>query len=87
MVALIIGGNNACLFQAIDVATPYFGVGVLVLFCLILYRTGWNVKESFAVLLGLRGRQNTPKIELAVLGMTILATFVVTSQALEVCTL
>ncbi|WP_353330273.1 hypothetical protein [Phaeobacter sp. NW0010-22] len=85
--AFIFGGNNACLFQAIDAATPYFGVGMLVLFCLILYRTGWNMRESFAVLFGLRGRQNTPKIELAVLGMTILASFVVASQALEVCTL
>ncbi|MBT3143969.1 MULTISPECIES: hypothetical protein [Roseobacteraceae] len=87
MLALIIGGSNACLFQAIDAATPYFGAGMLVLFCLILYRTGWSAKEAFAVLFGLRGRQNAPKIELAVLGMTILATIVVASQALEACTL
>lgn len=87
MVAFIFGGDNACLFQAIDAATPYFGVGILVLFCLILFRTGWSVKESFAVLFGLRGRKDTPKIEIVILGLTILASLLVASQALEVCTL
>ncbi len=68
-----------------ETATPVFWGGVLVLFLLILYRTGWNVRESILAIICLRGMRNITPVELVVSAVTISATFYVLLQALEAC--
>ncbi|WP_162946908.1 hypothetical protein [Ruegeria sp. EL01] len=68
-----------------ETAAPVFWGGMLVLFLLLLHRTGWNVRESILAIVGLRGMRNITPAEIVVMAVTFCATFYVMFQAIEAC--